>query len=71
VVVCLILLRKIKQTTTHSLFYFNADGGEILLRQPRKGVFGHTAGLWPAMCPSRGQAALAKQITGSFEDGLK
>jgi hypothetical protein len=30
-------------------------------------IFGHTAGLWPAVCPSWGQAAPAKQITGSFE----
>jgi hypothetical protein len=35
VVIFLILLSKIKKITTHSLFYFAAEGGEILLRQPR------------------------------------
>jgi hypothetical protein len=37
VVIFLILLRKIKKITTHSLFYFAAKGGEILLRQPQRG----------------------------------
>jgi hypothetical protein len=37
VVIFLILRSKIKKITTHSLFYFAAEGGEILLRQPRQG----------------------------------
>jgi hypothetical protein len=32
-------------------------------------IFGHTAGHKPAVCPSRGQAAAAKQIARSFETG--
>jgi hypothetical protein len=39
VVIFWVLLRKIKKITTHSLFYFAAEGGEILLRQPRKEIF--------------------------------
>jgi hypothetical protein len=44
VVIFLILLRKIKKITTHSLFYFAAEGGEILLRQPRMGFSGARGG---------------------------
>jgi hypothetical protein len=30
-------------------------------------ILGHEAGLQPASCPSRGQAAPAKPLSGSFE----
>jgi hypothetical protein len=41
----LILLRKIKKMGIHSLFYFAAEGGEYLLRQPPVGT-GNPSGLF-------------------------